>query len=146
MFVALLAMCGAVSCVSSSNLLYPKPEFSFSGAAGKAAVVTVDTFGLPGSKGNDGSGGMEDCVRLHNNSRDSNMSFKVYVHDSDSGQWLLMGTSSLKGPGDTDTINRRSGGLKNLKNYRYFGIEPMNGKRYKMSFYKSSNDLHVSVE
>ncbi|MCL1888930.1 MAG: hypothetical protein FWF99_00295 [Desulfovibrionaceae bacterium] len=144
MLVALLAIFGAASCVYSGGLLYPQPEFSFSDEEGKGAVVVVDTFGLPGSKYDSGAGGMEDFVKLHNNSRDSNMSFRVYVHDHDTGQWRFMGTSSLKGPGDTGTVSRSR--IKNLKNYRYFAVESLNGKRYNMSFYKYRNDLYVSVE
>jgi hypothetical protein len=113
------------SCVS---LNYSQPDFD------KPFAYVIDTFKMNGS--------FEDYVKLHNSSSDSNIKFNVYVHHPGNQEWLIYGTGTLKGAGDTDTIDS---GMGDIDNYRYFAIESTNGKNYKYQFYKSRNDLHISI-
>jgi hypothetical protein len=121
-------VCILNSCSSLRSLDYPQPEFD------KPFVFVIDT-----SKTN---GSFEDYVKLQNTSSDSNINFFVYVHDPENNEWLMYGVGKLKGLGDTDTIDS---GMKNLNLYRYFAIESTNGKDYKYQFYKSRNDLYITI-
>jgi len=79
---------------------------------------------------------------LHNTSDDSNINFRIYIHHPKNHEWIVYGIGSLKGPGDTDTINS---GIKDIDDYRYFAIESMDKKNYKYEFYTSRNDLHINI-
>jgi hypothetical protein len=121
-------ICILNSCASLGSLDYPQPSFD------NPSVFIIDTFNANGS--------FEDYVKLHNASNDSNMSFRVYIHHPGNHEWVIYGIGNLKGPGDTDTIDS---GIKNIERYRYFAIEPMDGKNYKYEFYISQNDLHINI-
>jgi hypothetical protein len=127
-FLVISVFCVFYSCVSLGSLDYPQPEFD------KPFVFVIDTSKAVGS--------FEDYVKLQNASTDSNMNFFVYVHHPKNHEWLMYGVGKLKGPGDTDTINS---GMKNMDLYRYFAIESTNGKEYKYQFYKSRNDLYITI-
>jgi hypothetical protein len=116
------------SCTSLGSLEYSEPVFD------KPFVYVIDSF-----KGN---GSIEDYVKLHNSSIDSNIRFNVYIHDPSSHEWLIYGTGSLKDAGDTDTIDS---GMDDIDHYRYFAIESLNGKNYNYQVYKSHNDLHITI-
>ena len=128
--ISILAlMCGFNSCNSLKKAFnYPEPTFD------NPLAYVIDTVQEKGS--------MEDYVKVHNKSSDSDMDFNVYMHRPGTQQWVLYGTAFLKGPGDTDTIDTD---MKGIENYRYFAIEPLNGKKYKYQFYKKSNDLHIDI-
>jgi len=121
-------ICGFNSCGSLKNLDYPEPEFD------KPSSYVIDSFMADGS--------FEDYIKLHNFSSESDIGFNVYVHHPDTHEWVLYGTGHLMGAGDTDTIDTD---IRGVDDYRYFAIEPLNGKKYKYSFYCSSNDLHVNI-
>jgi len=127
-WVLIMVICIFGSCASSKALDYPQPEFN------NASVFVIDTFKEKGS--------FEDYIKLHNNSTSSNIKFRVYFHKPGSNEWMLYGIGELKGSGDTDTIDTD---IKNIDKYRYFAIEPMDGKKYKYQFYKGSNDLHINI-
>ena len=119
-------MCGFNSCKSMGSMNYPEPVF------GNPSAKVIDTFKEKGV--------IKDYVKVHNGSRDSDMNFNVYMHQPSTNDWILYGTASLKGTGDTDTIT-----FEGIDMYRYFAIESLNGKNYKYQIYKSSNDLHINV-
>jgi hypothetical protein len=125
--LSLSVFCVFISCASVS-LDYPQPVFD------KANVHVIDSYTVDGS--------MEDYVKIHNNSRDSDISFNIYVHDPDKSQWLVFGTGFLKGSGDTDTIDSD---IDDLEGYRYFAIESLNDKDYGLTFSKSHNDLNIHI-
>jgi len=122
---AILLICIFNSCTS---LNYPQPAFD------NTSVYVIDTSKARGS--------FEDYVKLHNVSSDSNISFRIYIHNSGSNEWITYGIGKLKGAGDTDTIDS---GIKNIDRYRYFAIESMDGKKFKYEFYKNRNDLHINI-
>ena len=130
--ISILALiCGLNSCNTLDEALnYPEPAFDNPNA------YVIDSTLAKGS--------MEDFVRLNNKSRDSNIDFKVYMHRPSTQQWMLYGTSSLKGPGDSDQVDTdfKRGGIED---YRYFAIEPLNGKQYKYEFFKLFKDLVINV-
>jgi hypothetical protein len=128
-FSVIVFVCFFDSCATSRSLDYPQPEFD------KPSVYVIDTFSVKGS--------FEDYIKLHNNSADSNMDFNVYIHHPGSHEWVLYGTGILKGFGDTDTIDSTID--DDIDKYRYFAIESLNGKEYKYSLSKSSNDLHIAI-
>jgi len=120
----------ALVCIfnSCASLNYPQPEFD------KPFVYVIDTFKAKGS--------FEDYVKLHNVSNDSNIKFRVYIHQPKNNEWIVYGIGSLKGSGDTDTINSN---IKSIDDYRYFAIESMDKINYRYEFYKSRNDLHINI-
>jgi hypothetical protein len=107
---------------------YPQPEFN------KPFVTVIDASKTDGQ--------FEDNVKLHNKSTDSNIRFNIYAHDPKTNEWFLYGAGSLKGAGDTDTVNSK---IKDISKYRYFAVESLNGKDYKYQFYESRDDLHITV-
>ena len=107
---------------------YPQPEFN------KPFVTVIDASKTDGQ--------FEDNVKLHNKSTDSNIRFNIYAHDPKTNEWILYGSVSLKGAGDTDTVNSK---IKDISKYRYFAVESLNGKDYKYQFYESRDDLHITV-
>jgi hypothetical protein len=114
------------SCASTTD--YPQPAFN------KPAGYVIDADAVKGK--------MEDYVKLHNRSGDSNISFNVYVHDPASKQWIIFGRGDLKGNGDTDTIDSDIDGIDD---YRYFAVESLNEKDYTYRVTKSHNDLNISI-
>jgi hypothetical protein len=113
----------------SATLYYPVPVFE------ENYIFVIDTFYADGN--------IKDYVRLHNDCSDSNMNFKIYVHDPDIRRWELYGTSVLKGRGDRDIVKDAN---VRINRYRYFAIEPLNKKEYKYSFYKERDDLNIRVQ
>ena len=128
LILAALSACILNSCVSLGSLDYPQPVFD------KPFVYVIDSFKADGS--------FKDFIKLYNTSTDSNISFFIYIHHPENQEWLMYGAGVLKGPGDRDTIRS---GMKNIGRYRYFAIEPANGKNYKYQFHKSRNDLHIAI-
>jgi hypothetical protein len=122
-------LCGFSSCTSLGSSDYPEPGFD------KPFSYVIDTF-------TEGGRQHKDYVKLHNLSRDTNMDFYVYMHSPDTNEWILYGAASLRGHGDTDTIDTD---IKGINKYRYFAVESLNGKNYKYNFYKSNNDLHINI-
>jgi hypothetical protein len=129
LFVLLVPVVFSVfgSCVSVP-LDYPQPAFD------KPLGYVIDANAVDGR--------IEDYVKLRNNSRDSNISFIVYVHDPVSKQWITFGIGVLKGAGDTDTIDSDIDGIDN---YRYFAVESLNEKDYAYRATKSHDDLYITI-
>jgi hypothetical protein len=124
-FLAVAVLGVLASCKSSAN--YNQPDFE------RPLAYVIDTKGVAGR--------MEDYVKLHNQSSDSNMSFEIYAHDPGSRQWIYYGRGVLKDKGDTDTIDSS----RDLDNYRYLAVAPLNDKDYAYQVYKKNNDLHIDI-
>jgi hypothetical protein len=107
---------------------YPQPEFN------KPFVTVIDASKTDGQ--------FEDNVKLYNKSADSNIRFNIYAHDPKTNEWILYGAGSLKGAGDTETVNSK---IRDISKYRYFAVESLNGKDYTYQFYESRDDLHIIV-
>ena len=116
------------SCISIEKFDYPKPEID------KTNAYVIDTFKDVES--------MEDYIKLHNNSSDSNINFNVYMHHPELQTWIIYGSGSLKDAGDTDTIDTDMG---DIDEYRYFAIESLSKKEFEYFFYKRNNDLHINI-
>ena len=121
-------VCVLNTCASLGSLNYAEPSF------GKPSAYVIDSFKAKER--------VKDYVKLHNFSTDSGISFFIYVHHPGSHEWILYGIGTLKGLGDTDTIGSNMG---KIKNYRYFAIEPRDGKTYQYQFYANKNDLHINI-
>ena len=121
-------ICVFNACSSLGSLKYTEPSFE------KPFAYVIDSFKAKAH--------IKDYVKLHNFSTDSDISFFVYVHHPGSHEWILYGIGTLKGLGDTDTINSNMG---KIKNYRYFAIESKNEKTYQYQFYAHRNDLHINI-
>jgi hypothetical protein len=119
------------SCGTSRALDYPEPGLE------KPFVFVIDTFQVDGS--------FEDYVKLHNKSSDSDIQFNVYFHNPKNLEWLLYGVGTLKGSGDTDTIDSDDSDVDDVDDYRYFAIESLNDKDYKYHCYTSRNDFHIDI-
>jgi len=133
LFVILILalMCGLNSCNTVNEALnYPQPAFDNPNAGVIDSIVA--------------KGKMENYIRLNNRSRDSNIDFNVYMHQPRSQQWILYGNSSLKDPDDTDRVDTDFN-KGTIEHYRYFAIEPLNGKQYKYEFRKSFKDLVINI-
>jgi len=126
-------ICTFSACSSLGSLKYAEPSFE-KPSAEIASVYVIDT--------NRAKERVKDYVKLHNFSNDSNIDFLIYIHHPGTHEWIPYGIGMLKDPGDTDTVDSK---IWNLKNYRYFAIEPKNGKTYQYSFYVQQNDLHINV-
>lgn len=116
------------SCTSFEKFDYSKPEIE------KTNAYVIDTFK------NDES--MEDYVKLHNNSSESNINFNVYMHHPELQKWIIYGTGFLKDAGDTDTIDTDMG---DIDEYRYFAIESLSDIEFNYFFFKKNNDLHINI-
>ena len=128
-FYFVVVLCGLGCIISCKSLDYPQPIFD------RPSSFVIDTFEV--------SGGLEDRIRLYNQTSYINISFTVYVHEPEKNVWLEYGTGALKGTGDTEFISSRLAGK--LDNYRYFAIEALDGYDYTYNFYKKSNDLHIII-
>ena len=131
--LAVFFICAFSACSSLGSLKYSEPPFekpSFE----KSSVYVIDS--------NKAKARIKDYVKLHNFSTDSDIEFSVYVHHPGTHEWMLYGIGMLKDPGDTDTIDSNMG---KIKNYRYFAIEPKDGKTYRYQFYVRQNDLHIDI-
>ena len=109
-------------------LAYPEPEIN------KPFAYVIDTFKVDVL--------VADNVALHNNSTDSNIGFNIYVHDPETNEWITFGAGSLEGAGDMKTIDSD---ISDITYYRYYAIEPLNGKNYKYEFYKRRDDLNINI-
>ena len=117
-----------LSCVSVS-LDYIQPTID------KPNTSVIDSFTAPGR--------LEDRIRLINRSSNSEMIFKIYVHDPSNNIWLNYGIGTLVRINDTSFI---SSGLEGkLDKYRYFAIEALDGKKYRYEIEKTRNDLYISI-
>jgi len=118
-------------CIFSSckSLDYAQPDFE------KPNSFVIDSFSERGS--------LEDRVRIYNKTTKTGISFTVYVHDPKDNVWKVYGTGNLKGPGDADFVSSDLSG--DLDDYRYFAIQALDGNNYAYSFYKKSNDLHITI-
>jgi hypothetical protein len=116
-----------LSCCAS-YIDYPRPSFE------KPNMHVIDSY--------DANGYIEDYVKLHNNSGDSDISFRIYIHEPETKRWVVLGSGFLKEPGDVDTIDSA---ISDLDRYRYFAVESLNDKDYEMEFYERNNDLHISI-
>ncbi|MCL2066814.1 MAG: hypothetical protein FWG99_05060 [Treponema sp.] len=114
---------------SCKSLNYAQPDFN------RPYSHVIDSYSA--------SGGLEDRIRLYNQSSNSGISFKVYVHDPDANTWLEYGTGTLRRQGDTDFISSWLAG--NLKKYRYYAIAALDEEEYTYNFYKRNNDLHIVI-
>jgi len=121
-------ICVFNACMSLGSLKYAEPSFE------KSSAYVIDSFKVKER--------IKDYVKLHNFSADSDISFFIYVHHPGSHEWILYGIGMLKGLGDTDTIDS---GMGKIKKYRYFAIEPKEGKTYQYQFYARQNDLHINI-
>jgi len=126
--ISFLCIFNSCASLGSGSIDYPQPSFD------KPFVYVIDTSKIDGS--------FKDYVKLHNASSDSNFNFLIYIYNTRNHEWIVYGIGSLKGPGDTDTIDS---GIKGIDNYRYFAIESMNAKNYRYEFYTSRNDLHIII-
>ena len=130
--ISILALiCGLNSCGSMDDALnYPEPAFD------KPNAYVIDSTLA--------SGRMQDYIRLNNKSSDSNIDFNVYMHQPRTQQWVLYGTSNLKGKNDSDQVDTdfNKGAIEDL---RYFAIESLNGKQYKYEFSKLFKDLVINI-
>ena len=115
--------------MSCKSLDYSQPDFD------KSNSFVIDSYSE--------KGGLEDNVRIYNQTSKTGISFTVYVHNFKNNMWKIYGTGYLKGRGDADFIS--SGLSGELDNYRYFAIEALDGNDYAYTFYKKSNDLHISI-
>jgi hypothetical protein len=115
--------------MSCKSLNYPQPAFE------KANSFVIDSFSERGS--------LEDRIRIYNQTTKTGISFTVYVHDPKKNEWKVYGTGNLKGKGDADFVSSDLSG--DLEDYRYFAIVALDGKNYAYSFYKKSNDLHITI-
>ena len=115
--------------MSCKSLDYAQPAFE------KAHSFVIDSFSTRGS--------LEDRVRIYNQTTKTGISFTVYVHDPKDNVWKVYGTGKLKGPGDADFVSSNLAG--DLEDYRYFAIVALDGKDYAYTFYKKSNDLHITI-
>jgi len=113
---------------SLKTLDYPQPEFD------KPLAYIIDSTKINGS--------FADNIKLYNTSNNSNINFRIYLHLPERNEWMIYGVGNLKDPGDVDTINS---GISGIHKYRYFAIEPMDGKDYKYEFYTNRNDLHINI-
>jgi hypothetical protein len=86
---------------------------------------------------------IEDNIRLVNQTSVSNISFKVYAHDSKTFIWVVYGEASLKGNGDTAFVRSKLSGK--LDKYRYFAIEALDGNDYNYNYYESRDDLYINI-
>jgi len=121
-------ICVFNACASLGSLNYAEPSFE------RPSAYVIDSFKVKER--------IKDYVKLHNYSTDSDISFFIYVHHPGSHEWILYGIGTLKGLDDTDTIDS---GMGNIKKYRYFAIEPKEGKTYQYQFYARQNDLHINI-
>jgi len=115
--------------LSCKSLDYAQPAFDRSNS------YVIDSYSARGS--------LEDKIRIYNRTGRTNISFTVYVHDPKDNVWKEYGTGNLKVPGDADFISSRLSG--DLDDYRYFAIRALDGRNYRYSFDKSSNDLHIYI-
>jgi len=132
--LAIVFICVLNACTSLGSLKYPEPLFEKSSAHVTGSVYVIDSAKTKER--------IEDYVKLHNFSSESDISFNIYVHHPGTREWLLYGIGTLKDLGDTDTIDSSVG---SIKNYRYFAIEPKDGKTYQYQFYARNNDLHINI-
>jgi hypothetical protein len=122
---AFVIMAIALLCAAAPD--YPEPVFD------RPNSRVIDTYSVRGNA--------DDYVKLHNNTRDTGITFRVYVHNRQSNRWLVFGTGVLKGPGDIDTINS----AVSLRGIRYLAIESLNDKDYEVDFYKRRDDIHINI-
>ena len=115
--------------ISCKSLDYAQPDFE------RPSAYVIDSYAVSGS--------LEDRIRIYNQTSNTGISFRVYYHNPSTDTWVVYGTGDLKGVGDTAFINSPASG--NLDKYRYFAIEALDGNDYAYSFYKRSNDLHISI-
>jgi hypothetical protein len=125
-FMAISIMGVFMSCKSID---YPQPSFE------KPNTYVIDSASV--------RGGLEDNVRLYNQTTKTDISFRVYLHDPKKNIWVEYGIGNLKGFGDTDFIKSNLAG--ELDKYRYFAIEALDGNAYNYNFYKSRDDLYISI-
>jgi len=111
-------------------LVYPEPEFD------KPFAYVIDAFKADGD--------YEDNVVMHNNTTDRNITFRIYAHDPITKEWIVLGIGSLKGAGDSESIDADVTG-NDIDYYRYFAIESVDGKNYKYEFYKRRDDLNIRI-
>ena len=126
----IFAVLGIMSCVSvSTDLNYSQP-----------AIDIPNAYVIDSSLA---TGNLRDNIRLHNQSKETGISFRVYVHEPETKTWQAYGIGYLKAPGDTDFI---SSIMKvKLNNIRYYAIEPLDGNEYKYEFNKTRNDLYIFI-
>jgi hypothetical protein len=127
-------ICVLNACTSLGSLNYPAPTFEKPSANVANSVYVFDSFK---SKPR-----VKDFIKLHNFSSESHINFYIYVHHPGTLEWLLCGIGTLSDPGDTDTVESLVG---DLKNFRYFAIEPKDGNSYQYQFYVRNNDLHINI-
>ncbi len=63
-----------------------------------------------------------------NQSDDSGLSFRLYVYNKKTEEWMLFGTVAMRGFGDTREMEKMNKKMK-LWSYRYYAIQPMKGTR-----------------
>ena len=124
--VVLTVICVLWGC---SSIDYPRPHID------RPSAYVIDTYLV--------KGGFEDYVRLVNQTSQTDIAFKIYLHDPKKFNWIEYGTGNLKGPDDSITV--KSGLSGNLDRYRYFAIEALDGNNYKYDFKKSRNDLYIYI-
>jgi hypothetical protein len=126
--LAVFFICVLNACTSLGSLKYPEPSFE------KPSAYVIDSVKAKAR--------VTDFIKLHNYSTESHISFYIYVHHPGTREWLLCGIGTLSDPGDTDTVES---GVGDLKNFRYFAIEPKDGNTYQYQFYARNNDLHINI-
>jgi hypothetical protein len=115
--------------MSCTSLDYAQPDFE------KPNSYVIDSFSTRGD--------LEDNIRIINQTTKTGISFRVYLHHPKDNVWVEYGVGDLKEPGDAAFISSRLSG--DLDDYRYFAIEALDGKEYNYSFYKTRNDLYITI-
>ena len=123
----------ARSPAGSYTLNYAQP--SFGDPLEAHGVYVIDSFNIYGN--------FKDRVRLISRSKNTNISFRVYIHNSETHIWQEYGEGMLLAFNDTDFINSPLAGR--LNKYRYFAIEAMDGNEYRYTIAKRHNDLYIYI-
>jgi len=131
-FIVVLFAAGVFSsCVS---LDYGKPSIDIPNA------YVLDSYSI--------SGRIKDRIRLMNSSliigAPETVGFRIYLHDHNENKWLNYGTGQLRRINDTAFVGSKIYEGR-LHHYRYYAIEPTDGKKYSYKIAMRNDDLYIYV-
>ena len=98
----------------------------------RANAYVFDALIIPGRA--------RDNIKIVNNTADENFTVCVYVY-ANIYAWVPAGNVLVKKTNGTFEVDTD---IK-LKDYQYFAVEAMNGKRYEYNVTKKSDDLYITV-
>ena len=90
------------------------------------------------------AGAFTDEIKLKNESADAGIGFDVFGRKTEIDSWQKIGLAYLKVAPDEDEVYSI---LKEpVTNFRFFGVVPHNGKKYRYNTAKMPSDLYIFVK